>query len=66
MKTLADNKINVTENSKFVLGRVENIVGKGENAAYQHFLLFHNVFKSLLRMGCYKLGLCGKELKDQS
>ena len=25
---------------KFVLGRVENIVGKGENAGYQRFLLF--------------------------
>ena len=25
---------------KFVLGRVENIVGKGENAGCQHFLLF--------------------------
>ena len=22
---------------KFVLGRIENIVGKGENAGYQHF-----------------------------
>ena len=30
--------INVTEN-KFFLGRVENI-GKGQNAGYQHFLLF--------------------------
>ena len=27
---------------------VENIVGKGENAVYQHFLVFHNVFKGLL------------------
>ena len=24
---------------------LENIVGKGENAGYQHFLLSHNVFK---------------------
>ena len=35
----ADNKINVIENMKSVLERVENIVGKGENASYQHFLL---------------------------
>ena len=25
---------------KFVLGRVENIVGKGGNAGYKHFLRF--------------------------
>ena len=37
------------ENLKFVLGRVENIVGKGENAVYQHnFSFSHNVFKWFL------------------
>ena len=40
LKSLADDRINVTEKLKFVLGRVENIMGKGENAGYQHFLLF--------------------------
>ena len=30
----------MTENLKFVVERVENIVGKGENAGYQQFLLF--------------------------
>ena len=40
LKESADNKIYVNEKSKFVLGRVENIMGKGENAGYQHFLLF--------------------------
>ena len=39
-KAFADNKIIVTEKLKSVLGMVENIVGKGENAVYQHFLLF--------------------------
>ena len=29
---------------KFALGRVENIVKKGENAGYQHFLLFPQSF----------------------
>ena len=42
-KALADDKINVTENLKFVLGRVENFEGKGENAGYQDF---YRVFKS--------------------
>ena len=32
----------------FSLNTVENIVGKGENAGYQHFLLSPIVFKELL------------------
>ena len=42
LKAFADDKINVTEKLKFVVGMVENVVGKGENAGY------HNVFKRLL------------------
>ena len=45
LKALADNKINVTEKSKFVSQRVDNIVRKGENAGYQHFLLFPQCFQ---------------------
>ena len=30
-----------------VINRVENIVGKGENAGYQHFLLFPQCFQKL-------------------
>ena len=30
----------VTQNIEFVFHTVENIVGKGENAGFQHFLLF--------------------------
>ena len=44
MKDFTDNKIHVTEKLKFVLGRVENIVGKGENAGYHHFIFSHKVF----------------------
>ena len=40
LKALADSRINVTEKVQFDLGMVENIMGKGENAGYQHFLLF--------------------------
>ena len=39
LKAFADDKIIVTQRLKFILGRVENIVGKEENAGYQHF--FH-------------------------
>ena len=45
LKAFADQKINVTEKLKFVLGRVENNVGKGENAGYQHFLPFPPCFQ---------------------
>ena len=44
-KVHADDKINTTQNLNFVLGWVGNILGKGENAGYQHFLLFSNCFK---------------------
>ena len=38
LKAFADDKSNVAEKFKLPLERVENIVGKGENAGY------HNVF----------------------
>ena len=41
--------------------RVENTVGKGENAGYQHFLLFQQCFPKPPSLG--SSGLCGKELK---
>ena len=45
LKAFADDKINVTKELKFVLGREENVVRKGENAGYQHFLLFPQCFQ---------------------
>ena len=51
LKTFADDKLNLTENLKFVLGKVENIVGKGENAGYQHFLLFPQCFQKAFFTG---------------
>ena len=44
-KACAEDKINATENLKFVLWRVENIVEKGVNAGNQHFLLFSQYFQ---------------------
>ena len=40
LKALADDKINVTEQLKFVLGRVENIMGKVENASFPQKISF--------------------------
>ena len=47
----------MTEKLKFVFGRVENIVGKGENAGYQHFLLFLQCFQDFFP-GVVKSGDC--------
>ena len=58
MKALrfADDQMNVTQKLKFALGRVENNEGKGENAGYQHFLLFPECFQTLLCQGHKKMG----------
>ena len=57
IQSSADNKINLTQNLKFVLGNVENILGKGENAGYQHFLLFPKCFQKFLCSGSLKVGI---------
>ena len=44
LKAIADDKISLVQTSKFGLRETENIVGKGENAGYQHFLLFPQFF----------------------
>ena len=56
-KSLADDKINVTQNLKFVLGRIENILGKEENAGYQYFLLFPQCFQNACFSGLLKVGI---------
>ena len=57
LKTLAGDKTNVTEKLNFVLERVENIVGKGENAVYQYFLLFPQCFQKASYTGSFKVGI---------
>ena len=47
-KVFADDKINVFEMTISLSYRVENIVGKGENAGYQHFLLFSQCFQKAI------------------
>ena len=44
-KSFADVRINMIEKLEFGLGRVENIVGKGKNSGYQHFLYFPQCFQ---------------------
>ena len=52
----------MTQKLKFDSGSIGNIMGKGENAGYQHFLLLPQCFQKASCQGCLKSGLCGKEL----
>ena len=60
LNAFADDKIIVAQMKISVFDRVENIVGKGENAGYQHFLLFQQCFQKASFLG--KEGLCGNDL----
>ena len=57
LEAFADDKLNVTEKLKYVLERVENIEGKGENAGYQHFLLFPQCFQKDSSSRSLKVGI---------
>ena len=57
LKAFADDKINEIEKLKFVLGRVENIIGKEGNAGYHHFLLFPQRFQMPFYTGSLKVGI---------
>ena len=56
-KAFADDKLNVARMMISLLGRVENTVGKGENAGYQHFLLFLKCFPKPSSLGSLKVGI---------
>ena len=50
----------------FIFDRVENIVGKEENAGYQHFLLFHQCFQKGLYIGSFKVKIVRETVKVES
>ena len=55
LKAYADDKLYVTQNNKVVCHRIENIVGKEENAGYQHFLLFPQCFQKAFSSSASKV-----------
>ena len=57
LKDFAEVKINVKYVTNFVLGRVENIVGKVENAGYHYVLLFPQCFQNASLSGSLKVGI---------
>ena len=54
-KAFADDKINEAQMVISVFNRVENNVGKRENAGYQHFLLFPQCFQKDPFLGVVKV-----------
>ena len=56
LESLADNKLNIAKMMISPFDRVENTVGKGENAGYQHFLPFPRCFPKP-SLGSLKVGL---------
>ena len=55
LKVFPDNKLNAGKIKISVFERVENIVGKEENAGCQHFLLFPQCFQKSSLSGLLKV-----------
>ena len=53
----AKQMTNLAKKLNFVFGRDENILGKRENAGYQHFLLFPQCFQKASFLGSFKIGI---------
>ena len=62
LTAFGDDKIKVTQNLKFFFGWIENIAEKGENAGYQHFLLFPQCFQKPFFAG-FKVGMVWQGVK---
>ena len=55
LNAFANEKSNVTQNIKVEFHRTENIVGKEENAGYQHFHLFPQCFQKAFSSSASKV-----------
>ena len=63
MKAFVDDKLNVDKMTISPFDRVENSVGKGENAGYQHFLLFPQCFLKPTSLGSLILGFVWQRVR---
>ena len=55
LKAFADDKSNIAKTRISVFDTVENIVEKGENTGYQHFLFFPQCFQKSSYTGLLKV-----------
>ena len=65
LKELADGRFIVSEMMILLHDRKENIVGKGENAGYQHFLLFPQWFQTASFKGSSKVRIARERVNDE-
>ena len=65
LKAFADDKFSVAEMMISFRDRLENIEEKGENADYQHFLLFPQCFQKVSSPSRENPGLFGKGLIEK-
>ena len=63
LKEFADNIFEFDENGRKFSTRVENIVGKGEIACYEQFLLFPQCFQKTCTADTWKPGLVWERVK---
>ena len=63
LKAFADNKSNVAKIFISVFDSLENIAEKGENAGYQHFLLFPQCFQKVYLSGSLKVEIVSYRVK---
>ena len=57
LKAFADDKCNIAKMTISLCNRLENTVGKEENAGCQHFLLFPQCFPKASSLGSLKVGI---------
>ena len=62
LKAFADDKTNITDKLKLVLEKVENIVGKRQNAGYQQFLFLPQCFQKASFSRLFKNGIVWERL----
>ena len=64
LEELADDNFKFDENGRNLSKQLENTVGKGEIARNEQFLLFPQIFESLVLQTRKNQGLFGKGFKD--
>ena len=64
LKAFADDQLIIARMMISLLDRVENTMGKGENAGYQYFLLFPQCFPKPSSLGLLKVGIVWKRFNS--
>ena len=63
LKAFADDKLNFVKTMVSLYNRLDSAVGKGENAGYQHFLLFQQCFPKPSSLGSLKVGIVWQSIE---